>query len=202
MLAPATVLLAFAASSLAYTITSPTNSSGWTTSGPNTVSWTKVSTDPVNFTVVLSNQQVYPPVQQVLDALVVGSDSSTVVNPPSGGWVAGTGYQVNLVQDPTHLDSILAQSQQFSIAQTTSSTFSSSFSTASSASASTQSLSNAASSGLSSSASSPSSGNTGALNPTSSDTSTSPTSSNAAAPAMGVQASVFSLLALLGVALA
>ena len=48
-------LLAFAASALAMSVTAPTNSTGFTTSGQNTVSWTAVSTDPTNFTVVLVN---------------------------------------------------------------------------------------------------------------------------------------------------
>ena len=50
------VLFALAASALAFSITEPTNSTGWTTSGPNQVSWEKVSTDNNNFTIVLSNQ--------------------------------------------------------------------------------------------------------------------------------------------------
>ncbi len=52
----ALVLLAFAASALAYQVTEPDSVAGWTIAGPNVVSWNKVSTDPVNFTVVLVNQ--------------------------------------------------------------------------------------------------------------------------------------------------
>ena len=38
------------------------------------------------------------------------------VNPPSTGWPAnGYGYQINLVQDTEHLNSILAQSEQFTV---------------------------------------------------------------------------------------
>ncbi|KAL8284302.1 hypothetical protein RQP46_005051 [Phenoliferia psychrophenolica] len=44
--------LAFAASSLAITISKPT---GWTTHGPNVVSWTSVPTDPKTFAAVLAN---------------------------------------------------------------------------------------------------------------------------------------------------
>ena len=53
-------LLAFAASALAYTVTEPDAATGWTTSGPNVVAWTKVSTDAANFTIVLDNQVYYP----------------------------------------------------------------------------------------------------------------------------------------------
>ena len=48
-------LLALAASALALQVTEPTNSTGWATSGQNTVTWDAVSTDPSNFTVVLVN---------------------------------------------------------------------------------------------------------------------------------------------------
>ena len=49
-------LLALAASALAYQVTQPTNSTGWTTSGPNVVAWDMVSTDPANFTILLVNE--------------------------------------------------------------------------------------------------------------------------------------------------
>ncbi|EMD40904.1 hypothetical protein CERSUDRAFT_91657 [Gelatoporia subvermispora B] len=200
------VALALAASAYAYTVTSPTNSTGWTTSGPNVVSWTKVSTDPQNFTIVLSNQASFPPTTQVLDALVDGSLGNTTVNPPSGGWKAGSGYQVNLVQDAQNLNAILAQSNQFTIKESSSSTFSSGSSSASSA-ASTAALSSApggtltAPSSSNTGSSTPSGSGSGALNPSTSDTSTTP-ANNAALPAMGMQAGVWSVLALLGAMLA
>ena len=49
-------LLALASSAFAFTVSEPNNSTGWTTSGPNEVAWTTVSTDPANFTIVLNNQ--------------------------------------------------------------------------------------------------------------------------------------------------
>lgn len=49
-------LLAFAASALAFQVTQPTNGTGWTITGPNTVAWDAVDTDPANFTIVLVNQ--------------------------------------------------------------------------------------------------------------------------------------------------
>ncbi|KAJ3488790.1 hypothetical protein NLI96_g2576 [Meripilus lineatus] len=109
-------IVAFATSALAYQVTSPTNATGWTTAGPNTVSWTRVSTDPTNFTIVLNNQAQFPPTTQVLKALVDGtSATSIVVDAPSGGWVAGSGFQVNLVASAQELTTILAQSGQFTI---------------------------------------------------------------------------------------
>ena len=52
-------LLALAASAAALQVTQPSNSSGWTTSGPNTVTWSSVNTDKSNFTIVLNNQVSY-----------------------------------------------------------------------------------------------------------------------------------------------
>lgn len=49
-------LFSFAASALAYSVTEPDATTGWTTSGPNVVVWSMVSTDPANFTIVLDNQ--------------------------------------------------------------------------------------------------------------------------------------------------
>ncbi|KAI0751526.1 Ser-Thr-rich glycosyl-phosphatidyl-inositol-anchored membrane family-domain-containing protein [Daedaleopsis nitida] len=118
------VLLALAASALAFQVTEPTASQGWTTSGPNTVAWSTVSTDASNFTIVLVNQSVNPPTTQVLAALVDAGLAKTTVNPPSGGWKSGKGFQVNLVKDSQDLSSILAQSAQFEITTSTSSTFS------------------------------------------------------------------------------
>ncbi|OSX60095.1 hypothetical protein POSPLADRAFT_1147423 [Postia placenta MAD-698-R-SB12] len=143
MLASVTVLLALATSAFSYMVTSPSNSSGWTTSGPNVVTWTKVDTDRANFTIVLNNQQVTPQYTQILDAFVVGTDGSVTVNPPSGGWVAGSNYRVNLVQDSNDLSALLAQSGFFTIAQASSasSTFSSSSTGSSSAASSSGSVS-------------------------------------------------------------
>lgn len=50
------VLPSFVALAAAYSISSPGGSAGWTTAGPNIVTWTRVSTDALNFTLVLSNQ--------------------------------------------------------------------------------------------------------------------------------------------------
>ncbi|KAH9938356.1 uncharacterized protein B0H18DRAFT_1112525 [Fomitopsis serialis] len=117
-------LLALAASAAALQVTQPSNSSGWTTSGPNTVTWSSVSTDNSNFSIVLNNQNTYPQYNEVLEALIQTSEGSVAVNPPSGGWVAGTGYRVNFVKNSQDLSSLLAQSDDFTIEQSSSSTFS------------------------------------------------------------------------------
>lgn len=57
----------------------------------------------------------------MLAALVDGSLGNTTVNPPSGGWKTGQGFQVNFVQDTEHTNTILAQSGKFDIKAATSS---------------------------------------------------------------------------------
>jgi len=112
-------VLSLVASACAYQILTPSNSSGWTTVGPNLVSWQRVSTDSNNFTMVLVNQDktVMPAGQEVLIATVDGTQNSIAVPAPSGGFPTGTGFQVNFVKDPQDLNTILAQSNQFSITQ-------------------------------------------------------------------------------------
>ncbi|KAH8982792.1 hypothetical protein EDB92DRAFT_1621215 [Lactarius akahatsu] len=118
-------LLSFVALASAYRVTSPGGSSGWTIAGPNVVTWERVSTDALNFTIVLSNQARTPSYQQVLAALVDGTPGKFIVRPPSTGFPTGTGFQVNLVEDSENLSTIYAQSQQFSIVQATTTTSSS-----------------------------------------------------------------------------
>ncbi|KAG2152425.1 hypothetical protein BD769DRAFT_1342582 [Suillus cothurnatus] len=128
MRSSAVILLASIASAFAYQVTSPGEDENWTTTGPNVLTWVRVDTDPLNFTAVLTNQAcaVMPQGAQVLNALVDGTLGSIVCNPPSGGWPTGSGYRVNLAADAQHLDTLLAQSNQFNInSSTTSSTTSS-----------------------------------------------------------------------------
>jgi hypothetical protein len=121
-------LIPFVALASAYQITSPGGAAGWTTAGPNVVAWQRVSTDALNFTLVLSNQAQTPSYSQVLAALVDGTLGTFTVSPPSTGYPTGNGFQVNFVQDTEHLSTIYAQSTQFAIAQAT--TTASSLSTA------------------------------------------------------------------------
>ncbi|KAI9467333.1 hypothetical protein BJY52DRAFT_1220048 [Lactarius psammicola] len=112
-------LLSFVALASAYQVTSPGGAAGWTIAGPNVVTWQRVSTDALNFTIVLSNQAQTPNYQQVLAALVDGTLGRFTVSPPSTGFPTGTGFRVNLVQDSQNLNTIYAQSEQFSITQPT-----------------------------------------------------------------------------------
>ncbi|KAG2042243.1 hypothetical protein BDR03DRAFT_854273 [Suillus americanus] len=132
MRSSAAILLASIASAFAYQVTSPGDTEGWTTAGPNTLTWVRVDTDPLNFTAVLTNeacQTVMPQGPQVLNALVDGTLGSIVCNPPSGGWPQGSGYRVNLAADAQHLDTLLAQSSQFNISSGSSSSTTSSSTT-------------------------------------------------------------------------
>ncbi|KAF9226631.1 hypothetical protein BS17DRAFT_494256 [Gyrodon lividus] len=110
-------LLLVVSSAFAYQVTSPGDSQGWTSTGPNSLKWVRVDTDPLNFTAVLTNtnRAVMPLNDQVLNALVDGTLGTIVCNPPSGGWPLGSGFRVNLAQDAQHLDTLLAQSDEFSI---------------------------------------------------------------------------------------
>jgi len=194
-------VLAFAASTFAYTVTKPDNSTGFSTSGSNTVTWTRVSTDPQNFTVVLVNKSKFPNYSQVLSALVVGGDSggSTQVNPPSTGWPTGDGYQINLAADAQDLNTLLAQSVDFSFHAPTANSSSS----GSLAASSTLSLANTVSPVVqpSASGSTTPSASDGDVNPPStSDTTTQPTGNGAAT--MSIQGALFGLVALVGAALA
>ncbi|KAG6854902.1 hypothetical protein C0991_012092 [Blastosporella zonata] len=124
----APLLLSFVASALAYTVTVPSSADGWSSTGPQTLSWDRVSTDPGTFAVVLVNTDGQ--VDQVLNAQVDGDLKTISVNPPSGGWPQGGGFRVNLVKDVNHVNTILAQSDTYSIGNTTPSSAASATATA------------------------------------------------------------------------
>ncbi len=63
-----------------------------------------------------------PAGSEVLIATVDGSLGAINIPAPSGGFKVGNGYQVNFVNDTQHLSSILAQSQQFAITQSNTTT--------------------------------------------------------------------------------
>ncbi|KAF5322684.1 hypothetical protein D9619_000663 [Psilocybe cf. subviscida] len=115
------VILAFVSCAFAYSVTSPSDAKGWTNSGSQLLTWQRVSTDPLNFTAVLDNQQITGFEPQILAALVDGTSGSQQMNPPSGGWPTGKNFRVNLVQDAQNLNAILAQSGFFSITPPTTS---------------------------------------------------------------------------------
>jgi len=112
----ATILLSFAALASAYRISVPNPSDGWTNVGSQPIEWVREPTDNVNFTVVLINTAY----TQVLAALVDGNLGRSRVNPPSGGWTDGRGFQVLFVDSERNLTGILAQSERFAITSPTS----------------------------------------------------------------------------------
>lgn len=63
-----------------------------------------------------------PSGSEILIATVDGTLGAIGVPAPSGGFPVGTGFQVNFVNDTQHLSTILAQSNQFTIAPANSST--------------------------------------------------------------------------------
>ncbi|KAG1833449.1 hypothetical protein EV424DRAFT_1524955 [Suillus variegatus] len=178
------ILLASIASAFAYEVTSPGDSEGWTTAGPNVLTWDRVDTDPANFTVVLTNVNYGVMNPQVLSALVDGTLGSVVCNAPSGGWPVGAGFRVNLAQDAQHLDSLLAQSNEFNI---TSGSSTSTSSTGSGAKTTTTSLFSGTTATIPSTAV--------AASTTSSDTSTTPTGSSAAILGMKVETGLLTAVA-------
>jgi hypothetical protein len=112
----AAILLSLTASAFAYQVTFPTKTQGWTNSGAQKLTWDRVNTDALNFSVILVNQDksiLSGP--ESLAALVDGTMGSTNVNPPSGGWPLGDGFQVNLVKSEMEQSTIYAQSNQFNI---------------------------------------------------------------------------------------
>jgi len=130
MHAIATFLLSFLATTWAYSVLTPNDSVGWVNQGSNNLTWTRVDTDPLNFTVVLTNQNMSGFQSEVLAALVDGTLGFTRLNPHNGGWPTGSHFRVNLVKDDLDLNSILAQSPEFDIteANSTSTTGTASFS--------------------------------------------------------------------------
>ncbi|KAF8557027.1 hypothetical protein OG21DRAFT_1407884 [Imleria badia] len=117
-----TCLLLVVSSAFAYHVTYPNTDQGWTTSGLNYLEWERVDTDPTTFTVVLKND-VSPcntNYNEILDSNVDGTLGTQLCSTPSGGWPTGSAFRVNLAQDPEHLDTLLAQSNQFNITATSS----------------------------------------------------------------------------------
>jgi hypothetical protein len=112
-------LLALAASAVAYDVTAPTSADKWTTIGPNKFSWNRVSSDPHNFTLVLTNQDSSLLPQNVplqLAALTDGGDNSgsIQVRPPSTDLPVGKGFKLRMLASIDN-SQILAESQSFEI---------------------------------------------------------------------------------------
>jgi len=110
------LLVSFAASAFSYKLLTPGDTNGWTSTGPQTVTWQRVKTDPAKFNLALVNDDTEAmPTPKVIATNVDGTQGKTTINAPDGGWPAtGDGYRINMVQED---DSILAQSQKFTIKQ-------------------------------------------------------------------------------------
>ncbi|GLB33991.1 putative ser-Thr-rich glycosyl-phosphatidyl-inositol-anchored membrane family protein [Lyophyllum shimeji] len=105
------------ATTLAYQVIQPNAAVGWSSEGGQLLTWERADTDPLNFTVVLTNvdRSVFPDGDQVLAAQVDGNLKQVYLNPPAGGWPTGVAFRVNLAQDTDNLNSLYAQSAQFEI---------------------------------------------------------------------------------------
>jgi len=184
MRAASTLFLSLAASVMGYAVTSPTAVTGWTNLGPQKLTWERVSSDRLNFTAVLINQQIQ--YSQVLASLVDGTLLTTQLNPPSAGWPEGPNFRVNLVETTEKLDSILAQSGFFNI-------------TAPNTTSSSVSGSRPSGTTLVAPANTAAGTNTlGASTSSASGASNAPPTPNAALPALTTQNGLLSALALMG----
>ena len=124
----ASALLALVASALALQVTAPAQGSNLDLSTDNTISWASVSTDPSNFNIVLTNNNVNPPLRIEIASNVETSTGSYDVSSVSGA-TPGANYQINLEGTSASNQGILAQSGQFNVADAgSSSTSSASFS--------------------------------------------------------------------------
>ncbi|GFF43055.1 UPF0619 GPI-anchored membrane protein AFUA_3G00880 [Aspergillus lentulus] len=154
----ALTLTAFVGSVAALSITSPKKDQDVDLSEKTTVEWSSVSSDPSSFDIYLVKMNSYPPVNQLVAENVKTSDGSYTIDGLSAD--SGSGYQVNFVSKDPKNTGILAQSQQFKVessgsSSTTSDSASSTTATgsASTASSSTGTVSSTASASISASAS-------------------------------------------------
>ncbi|KAF7157800.1 hypothetical protein CNMCM6106_003929 [Aspergillus hiratsukae] len=123
----ALTLTALVGSAAALQITSPTKDQDVDLSQKTTVEWSSVSSDPSTFDIYLVKMNSYPPANQLVAENVKTSDGSYTIDGLSTD--NGSGYQVNFVSKDPQNTGILAQSQQFNVESSGSSTTSSSAST-------------------------------------------------------------------------
>ena len=123
----ASILAALVASVTALQITQPASQAAIDVSKKNTIQWTSVSTDPSSFAISLVNMAVNPSVSISLTNSVQTSAGSYTFGPLTGV-TPGQDYQVNLISTTPNDEGILAQSGQFSVVSSGSSTTSVSFS--------------------------------------------------------------------------
>ncbi|WVQ74332.1 hypothetical protein IAR50_003931 [Cryptococcus sp. DSM 104548] len=123
--------LATAAAVQAIQITAPSNSSGWSTSGSQEIKWKSVSTDPQNFTISLSKPGSSD--QSDITTTNIQTSEGSWLYTPSSALETGDGYRVSFEYN----GAILAQSDQFSVTDSTSSLSATSSSSSTSASGTT-----------------------------------------------------------------
>ncbi|KJK64577.1 Ser-Thr-rich glycosyl-phosphatidyl-inositol-anchored membrane family protein [Aspergillus parasiticus SU-1] len=104
-------IVAYAATSLAVTITSPQNGDKVDLSKPYTIKWTTVPSDPEQVNIVLKNQTTS---EKEIAKNVKTSDGKYTID---SIWdiETGTGYQFNFISNSTKNTGILAQSQIFNV---------------------------------------------------------------------------------------
>jgi len=98
--------------SIAFKVTLPDVSTVWSSTVPQSVAWDRVDTDPTSFAIVLSFQGAS---SALIIASVDATKGSVEVTPPPGGFPVKDGLRLNLVQDDTNPNSILAQSDRFDV---------------------------------------------------------------------------------------
>ncbi|KAF4222827.1 hypothetical protein CNMCM8980_004580 [Aspergillus fumigatiaffinis] len=116
----ALTLTAFVGSVAALSITSPKKDQDVDLTEKTTVEWSSVSSDPSSFDIYLVKMNSYPPVNKLVAENVKTSDGSYTIDGVSVD--SGSGYQVNFVSKDPQNSGILAQSQQFKVESSDSST--------------------------------------------------------------------------------
>ncbi|KAJ6004271.1 hypothetical protein N7499_000340 [Penicillium canescens] len=176
-------VLPLALSVSALKVTEPEQGAMIDTSDSLVVKWTSVDTDETSFNVFLVNNNVYPPVHKKIGSDIKTSEHSYTIDSLSGVTDA-KGYQINLESTSEHNTGILAQSNQFNVTESASSS-STSTGASSSASSAATSGSATASSTESSSSSSVSTTHTSAGTSTSTKSGSSTTATGATTTASG-----------------
>ncbi|KAH1320627.1 hypothetical protein KXV73_009072 [Aspergillus fumigatus] len=125
----ALTLTAFVGSVAALSITSPKKDQDVDLSEKTTIEWSSVSSDPSSFDIYLVKMNSYPPVNKLVAENVKTSEGSYTIDGVSAD--NGSGYQINFVSRDPQNTGILAQSQQFKVESSGSSTTSDSTSSAS-----------------------------------------------------------------------
>ncbi|KAF7178091.1 hypothetical protein CNMCM7691_006749 [Aspergillus felis] len=116
----ALTLTALVGSAAALSITSPQKDQDVNLSEKTKVQWSSVSSDPSSFDIYLVKMNSYPPVNKLVAENVKTSDGSYTIDGVSVD--SGSGYQVNFVSKDPQNSGILAQSQQFKVESSGSST--------------------------------------------------------------------------------